>query len=449
MEMGNENSDIFSSLLKIPLFMGWVCSGMIKWFLTATIITEIQGKRCWNERNLRVFVWLLCGSSTWYQFSFFPFKLIWFLELISKPTLAVLSWCAAFAQRVSAPTWMHFTGPDLLQESKFQIFGVPQGGCRAWFQKGPKVCSSKVLKGLDCKFPKDFIKSLLKISPCATYGHISSLFHFAWAEFHFLICGFNLAISVPLRELNFLMMLCSKHTRPALLLIVSPSSMSCSSCPDPFFHSQILKNQENHHPLLPLGCTCPAFSPCHKSGWEFALKITLKTTWELKYLWDGDLFHWDEREFTSTIFFSMGNERGFSFLVMDGIKQARSWVLVIYWSPALTYFSSSLVVWCQGGCKQPIALSRSVEPSTPGFLPMIDPKFLAWRNLWEEEKWFCALSVHESYLYFIKPNFFAAFPCAQACLCFGRELLEVFKGKSTSHSESKGLVPLRGGSTLL
>lgn len=62
MEMENENSDIFSSLLKILLFMGWVCSGMIKWFLTATIITEIQGKRCWNERNQGI-----CVASVWMQ----------------------------------------------------------------------------------------------------------------------------------------------------------------------------------------------------------------------------------------------------------------------------------------------------------------------------------------------------------------------------------------------
>lgn len=64
MEIGNENSDIFSSLLKIPLCMGRVCSGMIKRFISAVIVTEIQGKRCWNERNLWVFVRLLGGSST-------------------------------------------------------------------------------------------------------------------------------------------------------------------------------------------------------------------------------------------------------------------------------------------------------------------------------------------------------------------------------------------------
>lgn len=52
MEIGNENSHIFSSLLKIPLCMGRVCSGMIKRFIGAVIVTEIQGKRCWNERNL-------------------------------------------------------------------------------------------------------------------------------------------------------------------------------------------------------------------------------------------------------------------------------------------------------------------------------------------------------------------------------------------------------------
>lgn len=64
MEIGNENSDIFSSLLKIPLCMGRVCSGMIKWFISAIIVTEIQGKRCWNERNLWVFVRLLSENST-------------------------------------------------------------------------------------------------------------------------------------------------------------------------------------------------------------------------------------------------------------------------------------------------------------------------------------------------------------------------------------------------
>lgn len=64
MEIGNENSDVFSSLLKIPLSMGKIGSGMIKWFTSAIIVTEIQGKRCWNGRNLWVFVWLLCGSST-------------------------------------------------------------------------------------------------------------------------------------------------------------------------------------------------------------------------------------------------------------------------------------------------------------------------------------------------------------------------------------------------
>lgn len=260
----------------------------------------------------------------------------------------------SFCSEVLCSHWMHFTGPDLLLERGFSLFwnshppSLGKDGQRDSTRvKGPKVFSSKVLKGLDYKFPVDFVKNhsskFLPVPPMATFPAFSILLG---PSFIFFICGFNLAVLVARREMTFLMMLCSKCTRPALFLIVSPSSRSCSSCPDS--QSRAKKSGEPSPPSSSLwlwGCTCPAFSLCHKSGWEFALKITLKTIWDLTYLWDGDCVTPGGEGVHLHHIFSVGNQHGFSFPVMDGIKQARSLILLIYWSPELTYFFL-LVLWC-------------------------------------------------------------------------------------------------------
>lgn len=73
----------------------------------------------------------------------------------------------------------------------------------------PRVFSSTVLKGLENKFPTDFVKSLSKlppVPPMATFPGCSTLLGMSLI----FIPYFNLAISMPGQELTFLMMLLLK-----------------------------------------------------------------------------------------------------------------------------------------------------------------------------------------------------------------------------------------------
>lgn len=136
-EIGDEKLDVFYSL---KIHVGG--EGFL-WMFKVIRAKEKQGKQSGKERGVWVFVQPLCGSSIYYPC--LPFKLIWFLELIPKPNLAVFPWRAAFvhgsydpARWVSqGPHWLLWKGFSSLEITPSPISLPPRadGQC-VMFRKG-------------------------------------------------------------------------------------------------------------------------------------------------------------------------------------------------------------------------------------------------------------------------------------------------------------------------
>lgn len=115
-----------------------------------------------------------------------------------------------------------------------------------------------------------------------------------------------------------------------------------------------------------------------KSACELPIKITLKTIWNMTYLWDHDHITLI-CEGVSFLHFFLGKwERAlFSVhFVMYGIKQASNLVKMIYTSHTWNYFPP-FILWCgaRKAVNKSLTFPTRVKPLTRGLLRLIDPVF--------------------------------------------------------------------------